>query len=284
MIADRRVRDHEAERADRRAVNVCGSVLAGRRARGQRVWPARSAGWKVDREARRARAVAHDDRAAGWSSAARASSRAGWSRAGRSRRAAPRARRRGRRRPASLRRSRGGSRTASAPRRRSPAAGTVTSISKRSLTRTTSRFVPSRWWPTRSIVSPIRATGWLRRRHDRVEHRHRRHEARARPPRRGRVRSRCRPRPRLSTGSGARAGCVLWISTTDAMYAAVGRKWLCIAVQSLDISSVLRYSGVILISSIWSSSPESASARKAGGNVRARRRATGSAPCGSPRA
>ena len=68
-------------------------------------------------------------------------------------------------------------------------------------------------------------------------------------------------------GSGLRAARCAWMSTTDAVYAAVGRKWLCIAVHSFDISSVLRYCGVSLISSTWSSSPESASARSASGNA-----------------
>ena len=47
----------------------------------------------------------------------------------------------------------------------------------------------------------------------------------------------------------------------------LGRRWLCVAVQSLDISSLFRGCGVILISSTCSANPDSDSARSAGGKV-----------------
>ena len=132
--------------------------------------------------------------------------------------------------------------------------------------RRTLRAVPSSIWPCSSTVSPMAATGWCRGGTAAVNS----GTALAMPGCTAIPVSRPVTRstgPRVSTGSGVRAGRCAWISTTDALYATLGRKWLSVAVHSLDISSVFRCCGVSLMSSTCSARPDSASARSAGGRL-----------------
>ena len=249
------------------AVNVCGVYSRSDRARGPRFGRRAAPDGKPRERSPCRRAVAHDDRRqAGDLRRKRHREAIGLARVGLGR-AAPRARRRGRRRPESLRRcARGIANCISA-------APPVAAAGNRLLD--LEAVVGKNDFAARAVevvageIDRLAEPGdrLLRRRNDRVEHRHRRHQARLdHDPAVASGRDVERA-PREHRQAASVPAAWLWISTTLAMYAAVGRKWLWVAVQSLEISSVLRYSGVILICSTWCSSPESASARSAGGNV-----------------